>query len=138
MADVSLPVKGLDERNVVRLARILAVFFVALLTTLALIPDVGAVGPAPPDWFLHATAYGVFSAILLVATGRFRPLDPVAAAAALGGATLFGVLTEVLQLMVSWRSFELMDILADGCGALLFGGTAAWLLGRSAIDPVEE
>lgn len=137
MVDVSLPVKGLDGGNVVRFARILSVFFMALLVILALAPDVEGMGMASPDWFLHGMAYGVFSVILLVATGRFRPFDFQAVTVAVLGATLFGALTEVLQLMVAWRSFEVMDIFADGCGALLLGGTAAWVLARSGMDPVE-
>jgi VanZ family protein len=86
-----------------------------------------ALGPAPQgpeiphlDKLMHACAWGLMAGIAVFAwPGRLR--------LAFGLALAHGALTEVLQgTVVSGRSAEWLDLLADGCGAAL----AVWIASR--------
>ena len=47
----------------------------------------------------------------------------------LGGLMLLGLVLELIQGRLSYRSFEYLDLLANAVGALLGLGVAAWLAG---------
>lgn len=103
----------------------------ALLIGVALILAIaiGSLMPAPPlpdtpdsDKIAHLLGYAVLSgwwALLL----RSHWLQ------VLVGASAFGVLIEFLQGQTTYRSFDVYDMLANACGALL-GLALAALLGR--------
>lgn len=48
---------------------------------------------------------------------------------------LYGVLIEIIQYFIPYRSFSLADMLADALGLGVYG-LSAWLLGRIAIRMV--
>ena len=84
-----------------------------ILIVLAVLPRVEGSGVGVSDWILHAVAYGVFGGLLL---GSGLGLGAVAA---VGGAAAFGLATEILQMLIPYRSFELLDVVADAAGAVL-------------------
>lgn len=98
------------------------VFFAALLSATALFlrPVAPAVGPGIP--FVDKLQHAAIFAVLALLGGRAygdRPRWGVVAAL-----VVYGACIEVAQARVG-RSFEILDILADGAGAL-----AAFLLPR--------
>jgi VanZ family protein len=92
-------------------ARVLTVLYGTLLIVLAAIPRVEGSGIVVSDWVLHALAYGVFGGLLL----RLG----LGAVMAVGGASGFGLATEFLQMLIPYRSFEILDVVADSVGAFL-------------------
>ena len=98
-------------------ARVLTVCYLILLIVLAVIPRIESDGAAPADWVLHSAAYGLLGGILLFSGSRSNSLLS-RGALAVGGASGFGLLTEIIQLLVPYRSFELRDLAADTAGAL--------------------
>lgn len=75
--------------------------------------------PAGADKVGHAGAYAVLGALLTLATGR------VWVAVLL--ATLFGVSDEIHQYFVPGRAADVLDVVADGVGALLGALVVAFL-----------
>lgn len=102
--------------------------YAALIGGLALIPDPPSVGVT--DWEAHALAFGAQTMMLYSLLGRrWAPGRSLAAAAA--GALSYGLLIELLQLLVSSRYFELTDLLANLVGVTLASaGLAAMRLLR--------
>lgn len=75
--------------------------------------------PDGADKVAHAAAYGVLGAFLTLATGRIWLATLLALA--------FGVTDEFHQYFVPERSADLLDVLADGSGALLGASLVAFL-----------
>ena len=102
--------------------------YAALVLALAVLP--GDVGPEIPhlDKVLHLCEYALFAWLLTQAIRATASL-PHSRAYVLWAwlyATSYGALMEVVQLMVPWRSGDLMDGIMNALGAA-FG---AWI-GRS-------
>jgi hypothetical protein len=116
-------VKPVIAPSLILAARILTVVYGVTLIVLAIIPCFEARGFGPSDWILHGLAYGVFGGLLWVSgLGRAGAVQGVVVA--IGGAAAFGLMTEFLQLLIPYRSFELRDVVADTAGAavaVLFG-----------------
>ncbi len=93
--------------------RTLTVVYGMILIVLAVLPRVEGGGVGISDWILHAAAYGVFGGLLL---GSSLGLGAVTA---VGGAAAFGLATEFLQMLIPYRSFEILDVVADSAGAFL-------------------
>ena len=102
-----------EAPSLVGKARVLTVLYGTILIVLAVIPRVEGAGVGVSDWVLHALAYGLFGGLLLVSSfGSGAWL-------AVGGATALGLATELLQLFVPYRRFEILDVVADSFGAFL-------------------
>ncbi len=119
-------------------ARALTVVYGTILIVLAVIPRFEGTGVGVSDCILHALAYGVFGGLLLFSNLRPAGEDSwIGAVMAVGGATAFGLGTEFLQMLIPYRSFETLDVVADSVGAFLFvlilavGVKAARVHGRS-------
>lgn len=108
------------------------VVWAALIFTASSIP-----GPKLPEihaWFSdkveHAIVYGVLGALCFRALRRTTALPPARAAVLAAAIGLgYGVTDEVHQLFTPQRSFELLDMAADGSGAAV-GATIVWLSSR--------
>jgi len=88
------------------------------LVVLALVPRVPSIpGVHVQDLAAHAAAYGLQAGLLFGLLGFFPTFQ--AALFSLAGATGFGILTEILQLLTPRRHFEFADMLADFLGALV-------------------
>ncbi len=94
----------------------LTLVYGAVLIVLAVIPRVEGVGVSVSDWILHAIAYGVLGG-LLFGSNHGRNFWPAAGTAVMG-AGFFGLATEFLQMLIPYRSFEIMDVVADLVGAI--------------------
>jgi VanZ family protein len=77
------------------------------------IPEIGV-----PDTVAHALAYGLLAGMLLWLLKSYLASGP-AYIFAWFGATFYGLVTELAQLLVAARSFELADLAADAVGAAL-------------------
>jgi VanZ family protein len=90
--------------------------------------------PSPPagltDKHVHLLLYAGLTAVTLraLAHGSWRRLTLGASAGAALIATAYGVLDECHQLFVPGRSFEVLDMVANGIGALL-ASAALWTWG---------
>lgn len=100
-------------------ARILTVFYGVILVILAVLPRIEGHGLGAPDFVLHGVAYGLFGGLLWVSGLDRRISGMRLGMAAVGGAALFGLLTEILQFFISYRSFEVADVVADTIGAMV-------------------
>ena len=101
-----------------RLALLINSSYALLLVVLALAPRLPAVsGLGVSDFMAHATAYGVQAGLLFWLFELFP--SGSAALRAMSGASGFGVLTEILQLLSPIRHFEFVDMAADILGALI-------------------
>ena len=101
--------------------------YAILLVIMALIPTTSRVTElSVPDWFAHAVAYGIQAALifwaLLPSISRHRAL-----LMGVVGASVFGMVTEGLQLLQPVRSVEFKDLVANTAGALLVCGIIAGL-----------
>jgi VanZ family protein len=117
--------------------RVLAVLYVALLLAIVALADLGAIGPivrlvhAIPclDKVAHLVFATVLGGVVEAATGaRGRALGIVAPVV---------LIEELSQRWVPGRTFDLLDLAADGAGLVL--GT--WLVarhGRSALATVRR
>lgn len=99
--------------------------YAVVLMVMALLPSRSIVTDlAPPDWIAHAVAYGIQAALVywasLPSLGRTRSLVVGAVTA-----SVFGALTECLQLLQPGRSVEFKDLIANTTGALLMCGIIA-------------
>lgn len=81
------------------------------------------------DKVLHAGVYGVMAFLIARALntharwrGRRRPLWMIAVAATI----LYGLSDEWHQSFISVRTADVLDLLADGVGAVLGGGIYVW------------
>lgn len=119
----------------VAVIRVIAAGYAAGVLVLGLIP----MGPlplpktfVPQDKLMHAAVFAGFALLLaLVARGNRG------VAWAVGGATAFGGLLELLQALVPYRSADWYDLAADAVGAGLGGLLAAGAsqLKNPASDP---
>ena len=101
--------------------------YAILLVIMALIPSTSLVTElSVPDWFAHGVAYGIQAALifwaLLPSIGRHRAL-----LMGVVGASVFGMVTEGLQLLQPGRSVEFNDLVANTVGAILVCGMIAGL-----------
>lgn len=80
----------------------------------ALMPMDARLGANNLDKLWHVSAFFGYALLLSLATLRsfWHWQAPVL--------LFYGALIEILQAFVPWRSFSLADLLADGCGILLF------------------
>lgn len=116
-----------------------AVAVAATILVLSAVPTSGGVASTGPfdlvglDKWLHAGAYAALAATVTYAIGaRSRREVAVAVAIAVG----VGLLAETMQLGISYRSFDLVDAVANALGAVL--GAVTWRLlgvGRR-LEPV--
>lgn len=104
----------------------LNVMYATLLMALAVSPQ--APGPANvPDRLAHAVAYGIQAILLFLMLALVKPTTQALVIGCLG-AVAFGICTEGLQLLQPTRSTELMDIVADACGAATAAALGALFL----------
>jgi len=101
--------------------------YAVLLVIMALTPSTFRVTElSVPDWFAHGVAYGIQAALifwaLLPSIGRHRAL-----LMGVVGASVFGMVTEGLQLLQPGRSVEFNDFVANSVGAMLVCGVIAGL-----------
>jgi VanZ family protein len=101
----------------------LNVLYAALLVVFAVSPHSPGAAEVP-DRLAHAVAYGVQAILLCTMLAQEWPIGQALVTGCLGAAA-FGVLTEGLQMLQPTRSTELMDIVADACGALAAGALVA-------------
>ncbi len=103
------------------LARLIGVIIALAILIGSLLP-LSMPPAANSDKLLHLAGYGLLSGwwCLCLPHRYWR----VALAA-----TFYGVLIECLQALTPFRSFDLLDMLANACGALL-GMALAWMIGR--------
>ena len=83
------------------------------------------------DKVLHLGTYTVLAALAFSAvrqTWALRSPSSVLAATALS--VFYGITDEIHQRFVPGRSPDVLDLAADGAGALLGAAAAAWLLSR--------
>ena len=108
-----------------RSLRALLYFLLAIGLVIAMVPsDYIDTGLEVSDKIQHATAFFGF-AVLLDASSKldlWKQQFPL-----LFG---YGLLIEILQSFVSWRTFSLLDLLADVVGLLLY-----WFLIRQILLP---
>jgi VanZ family protein len=110
-----------------RPAAVVNTAYAATLVVLAVLPRaIVEPGLGLSDGTAHALAYGLQGALLVWA---LRPgLGPVGVVLAVLGSLGLGLLTEAVQALLPYRSFELADLAADGLGALV-GACAALAVG---------
>jgi VanZ family protein len=117
--------------HLVRAAQVFSLVYAIILVVLAVIPRVEGPGFGVSDWILHSAAYGIFGGLVVVSVrDNFKGFGGIVVAwvSAVG----FGLGTELLQLLVPYRSFEFRDVVADGIGALIVIGlvaTGRWFQG---------
>lgn len=121
LADPFAPESRLPMLRLARLAGFLGLVAIVILSWVpgTLRPSTGS-----PDWFEHATAYCLVSA-LLTATTRTRWPQLIA----LGLIVTAGIL-EIGQLWIPGRDCSWSDFLASSAGALIGAGLAALVLSR--------
>ncbi len=93
----------------------LNVTYAALLVAFAVVPRVPGAA-AMPDRIAHACAYGVQALLIFAMLAQTWPIGWALVTSWLGS-TIFGGLTEGLQMLQPSRSTELMDLVADASGA---------------------
>jgi VanZ family protein len=111
-------------RDVFPAAAYVGVIFYTGLIRLGKLPEVGFVAT---DKLLHALVFGGLAILLARAARVLLPGMPVPKrlAVAVLGASFLGALLEVCQLLVSYRSAEFLDWLADTVGAVGAAGLCA-------------
>jgi len=102
-----------------RMAFSASVLYTLILVFASIMPNLPPVGAMGSDKAAHLIAYGLHAALLFFTFFcAARSAERAAMLAVIGSLTL-GFVTEVLQLLVPYRSFELLDLAADGAGVLL-------------------
>ena len=108
--------------------------YAILVFILSVVPvDLGPAAPRHLDKVAHLCEYLVFAWILLQAIRATHLHEHDDLLWAWSYATSYGVLMEIIQMMVPWRSAELADALANAVGAAL----GVWLgqrTGRWLMD----
>jgi VanZ family protein len=94
--------------------------------------DLPSVSLAIPDKLAHATLFGVLAFLALRAWTPFGPIRARSAWLVFLVATAWGYYLECLQGLTPDRSYDLMDLLADGVGAGI--GVAVTAFWRSWAD----
>ncbi|MBI2496186.1 MAG: VanZ family protein [Candidatus Omnitrophica bacterium] len=93
------------------------------------------VGPGPSirhlDKVAHLGEYLLFAWLMLQALRASQMPRRVSLWWAWGSVTGYGLVMEGVQAMLPWRSAELADVVANGCGALLGVWIRQHLPGRS-------
>ncbi len=110
----------MNRQNVLRTLWISATVLV-LITALVPVPHIREL-PSQTDKLVHLLCYFVLG---LLATLSQRGTVPRFSAAA--AMAVFGIVVELLQGLLPWRSFEWLDIAANFSGVAL-GSGAAWAL----------
>jgi VanZ family protein len=87
-----------------------ALIIIAVLLPGSSIPDVGVVGV---DKFVHIAMFAGWAVAVRYDFPTVKPWMVFVSG------LLFSVLTEILQLFIEGRSFDLYDMMADGAGLLL-------------------
>jgi VanZ family protein len=105
--------RGRNRRFVVLVG--LNVTYGALLVALAVLPRVPGAADIP-DRITHGCAYGVQALLIFTMLAETWPIGRALVTSWLG-TTVFGGLTEGLQMLQPSRSTELMDVIADASGA---------------------
>lgn len=114
---------------------IVAVYAGCVLVASVIDPPSGSLDAAGPlglvgfDTWIHVLAYSILGAGVAVALGSRRRR---AALVAVLVATAFGVGIEFVQTTLPARSFDPLDMVANGLGAIV--GVACWRLGRSLLE----
>lgn len=104
-----------------------------LLIVLAVIPSPAPyIAPGVSDSVLHAAGYGVLAILVAWAVRPSLAQMIAAGLAGVAGGVSLGIVTELLQGLVPWRSSELRDIGSDLTGALI--GAALWLAASWLMD----
>lgn len=80
------------------------------------------------DKLQHAAAYGILALLLLY--GARWPKNPLLAWRWAEVAAFYGMTDEIHQLFVEGRSSDVLDLLADGSGALLCVACWLWIANR--------
>ena len=98
------------------------VFYTGLIR-LPVLPEVGFVAT---DKLLHTLVFGGLALLIAVAVHGLRRAFPIEKKLSLGGlgASLLGLLLELCQSRVPYRSADVWDWVADTLGALLAAGLA--------------
>jgi VanZ family protein len=112
----------MNRRNFVRALWIAAMLLV-LVTALMPVPTLREL-PSHTDKLVHLLCYFVLG--LLAVLSQRGPGTRAAAAAAMAA---FGIVVELLQGQLPWRSFEWMDIVANVIGVAIggvIGSLVAW------------
>ncbi|MEE8389460.1 MAG: VanZ family protein [Anaerolineae bacterium] len=82
------------------------------------------------DPFMHFLTFGLLALLIRLGLyGRARDTVPFATATVL--ASGYGLLIEVYQAILPWRSFGLDDVAWNTMGVVVFLGVLRWKLGRS-------
>jgi len=112
-----VPLPTISNRSRLSLVpTLVCVVYATALVALAVDPTPPEIATGLADTHAHAIAYGVQAALLYWAlSSALLPL--VGLGAGWLGAGALGVTTEILQLLVSARSSEAVDIVADVFGA---------------------
>jgi VanZ family protein len=118
----------------------LALLYVALLLGAGMIPLKSLPDPGfvPADKFWHLLAFGGLALLSFRALRHREPRVRRANASAAAFSIAVGGLLEVLQSFSSYRSAELLDLLADALGALLAFFGIAWLSPPSLLEQVRR
>ncbi len=112
-----------------RFALLSNVVYALLLVVLAMVPRLPSIsGLNATDSLAHASAYGFQAGLLFWLFHVFSAGN--GALWAVLGASGFGALTEVLQLLSPVRHFELSDMVADFMGAMI---VVAFLVGLAFL-----
>lgn len=103
----------------IRIARVLTIGYIACLVIGAVIPNPGRADLVRvSDGWLHAVAYGILGGLLVFSQESARGLR-LRVLKAVFGVLGVGLVTEILQLWVPYRRFEIGDLVADGVGGLV-------------------
>lgn len=113
----STPAEGTNRPTVggSSVARVGLFALVLLIASVVPIPGAGSPssGILGPTAIFHVVGYAILTWLLIAVTGRTARGVVLAAL----GATGYGAAIELLQLVVPWRSFAVLDILLNAIGA---------------------
>lgn len=102
----------------------LLVVALVVVTWQSLVPSDDVLVRTTYDKAGHAVAYAVLGALAALAMARPRFTT------AWLGIVAFGLVLEIAQWLTGYRSFELVDLLADAVGAAAGAGAVVTLAGR--------
>ncbi|MBI3011965.1 MAG: VanZ family protein [Candidatus Omnitrophica bacterium] len=103
--------------------------YAALVFVVSMIPVEPTAGVPDLDKAVHLGEYLVFAWLMLQALRTNQMPRRMSLWWAWGSVTGYGLVMEGVQAMLPWRSAELADVVANGCGALL----GVWLGQKKSI-----